>query len=656
MAVENVSRPGEDLAAADRRAPAVPLAELAVGCVATVLMLQSMRVFVSYLVFVVDQSNRTTLAGIAGGVFLASGLGWLAVKASGLRWTLIASAVTLAATRSALQFWRAPEARMWLGAVAVIAWGWLVYSMLISRRDVVALGLGLGLALDLGIRVAFRTVDTPWMPSISSDAVTLVLVAGLLWSLAQFERWGSLQSWGRRSSISLLVIGPALALYLLTFGNLGLAQARLGLDFPGASVVLTFGMAIGVLASALRCSGEIGVLSDARWRFAWRVGLVVCVVLGFRWFWLGRPLSAIGLMLGSAGSVVLLTESLLDDPRDTATSESALPSLLFALGLLLEVGLLFSYYTQSGSPAVLAVIVAIFLAGSLLASAVPVARPRDGGYPVVVLAGVIGGLLLMVSGWQVWSWNDAAASSAIGPKITVMTYNIQTGFSAGDRFDLDQTARVIEAQHPDIVVLQEVSRGWLVTSGVDEVLWLSQRLNMSYAFGANSDDGMWGNVILSRAPIDEVRKVQYGETENLKRSVLEVQIATQEGDLWVLATHLDDPRDAGAIRLRQAKELVSVWNHRSPALLMGDMNSDPSDPVISLFESAGFVDFGATGSQTTSHDARRIDYVFGTQNIALESLRVPNVWTSDHRPVVAHVRLLTDQSRIRSSGLTTRTP
>ena len=238
-----------------------------------------------------------------------------------------------------------------------------------------------------------------------------------------------------------------------------------------------------------------------------------------------------------------------------------------------------------------------------------------------------------------------------------MTYNIQNGVSVSERFDLEQIARVIEEQHPDVVVLQEVSRGWLVTSGVDEVLWLSQRLNMNYAFGPNSDDGMWGNVVLSRAPIGSVRKVQYDVTENLKRSVLQVDITTQAGDLWVLATHLDDPRDAGAIRLEQAKELIATWNHQTPTLLMGDMNSDPADPVISTFRAAGLIDLGRNldPAETTSRDGRRIDYIFGTPDVGLADIRVPNVWTSDHRPVVARVSLQPVQTgvpslEVRTSG------
>ncbi len=646
MSAPSVSRSRDELAGVFQPVTVVSLASLAFAAASTVLMLQSMRVFVSYLVFVIDQSQRTTLGGVAAGVFLASGLGWILIRSFGPVPAVVASSVVLACARFALQFWVAPEARLWLGAVAIIAWGWLAYGLLVSRRDSVALGLGFGLALDMGIRVAFQTVDMPWMPSTASNLVTGVLVALMLGALSYIQIPDVTRGWNPRSAISLMAIGPAIAFYLLALGNLGLVQSRLGLDFPGASVVLTFGVAIGILGAALRCSGEIAVLASSEWRVAWRLVLAVAVLAGFWWFWLDRPLSAVGLILCSAATIILLTETLLDEQVTDGNPAPLIPAILFTAGLLLEMGLLFAYYTRSGSPVLLGAVMVVFVLSSLAGATKPLARSFERGFPMVVAAGILGGLLLLVSGWEVWSWNDAAAVEAIGPNITVMTYNIQNGFAANDRFDLEQIAQVIDAQEPDIVVLQEVSRGWLVTSSIDEVLWLSHRLNMNYAFGPNSDDGLWGNVVLSRAPIGSVERVQYDQTENLKRSVLQVEITTQAGDLWVLATHLDDPRDAGAVRLAQAHQLVAAWNHHTPALLMGDMNSDPTDPVIQTFRSAGLSDLGQnlTPDQTTSSDGRRIDYIFGTVDIGLSDIRVLNVWTSDHRPVVARVSIFPARS------------
>jgi endonuclease/exonuclease/phosphatase family metal-dependent hydrolase len=122
------------------------------------------------------------------------------------------------------------------------------------------------------------------------------------------------------------------------------------------------------------------------------------------------------------------------------------------------------------------------------------------------------------------------------PMVRVMTWNIQSGFSIDNYWDLERQARVIKGQEPDVVILQEVSRGWLVTSYADELLWLSRRLDMPYVWGPASDDDLWGNAILSRAPLSDVSVLKYRSTENLKRSAVRAKLATDAGEVWIVAT------------------------------------------------------------------------------------------------------------------------
>ncbi|HEX3724487.1 MAG TPA: hypothetical protein VHV31_16985, partial [Nitrolancea sp.] len=182
MATRTVSRFGENVSGVDRETLASVAGVIGVT-VSTVLMLQSMRVFVSYMVFVIDQSNRTTLATVAAGVFLASGLSWIFIRFLGIRTVIVVSTLLLALSRLSFQFWENPVARLWLGAIAVISWGWLFFAMVVTRRDQVALGVSLGLALDLGIRIAYKTVDLPWMPGVSADLFSVLLVGALLASV-----------------------------------------------------------------------------------------------------------------------------------------------------------------------------------------------------------------------------------------------------------------------------------------------------------------------------------------------------------------------------------------------------------------------------------------------------------------------------------------
>ncbi len=73
------------------------------------MLLQAYRVFIPYLVFEVDQSERGTLAAIALTVFAFTFLGALLVRLLGTRATLGIAAVALAVGRLAIQFSEAPE-------------------------------------------------------------------------------------------------------------------------------------------------------------------------------------------------------------------------------------------------------------------------------------------------------------------------------------------------------------------------------------------------------------------------------------------------------------------------------------------------------------------------------------------------------------------
>jgi hypothetical protein len=95
--------------------------------------------------------------------------------------------------------------------------------------------------------------------------------------------------------------------------------------------------------------------------------------------------------------------------------------------------------------------------------------------------------------------------------LRVMSYNIFHGAGSDNVFDLDRTAATIQAQHPDIVGLQEVDQTWDARSNfVDEPAALAKALHMSVFFGAIYDlppltegapDRRYGVAILSRYPI-----------------------------------------------------------------------------------------------------------------------------------------------------------
>jgi endonuclease/exonuclease/phosphatase family metal-dependent hydrolase len=605
---------------------------------ATILMLESTRVFVAYLVFVVDQSRRLELGAIALGVFLAIGLGGLLQRAVGWQRAVALSALGLVAARLVLQFWSAPEARLILGGIIIVGWGWLISLLFRSLRDPAALGVLLGLALDLGIRIWFETVDLPWMPTRQAHATTIVLAAILIVALVMIVSLDPPPA-GNTPALSLLALGPGLAVFHLMTGNLGLAQTMLDTEFPKAASVLAVGTLLGLLISWLAVAPP-DVTGARTWRRSLRgegpVAVIILAAAGVIGLWVSwqRPgISTLALVLGVAGAYVLLALALLGSEPGRWRVRGGV-TLWLTLGMLLQAILLFAYYTFTGPPWLIVAAWVLLLAGAFANGSRAAVSPAWQPPSMRVWVTIATVFLVLVSVLQALTWSKPTEINPLPASAIVMTYNIQAGFSRDNVFDLEQTAQTIEMNNPHIVILQEVGRGWLVLTGIDEVLWLSQRLDMPVYFGAASDDGLWGNAILTRAPVtdEEVRK--FTSSENLKRSAIGVAIETETGSLWTFATHLDNPDDASEVRLEQVEQLLDFWDGRTPAIIAGDFNAPPDSDAVAAMEAAGFDDAGdLIGDATTSEDQRRIDYIFTSPEIDVTEVAIDDVWTSDHLPV-----------------------
>ena len=79
----------------------------------------------------------------------------------------------------------------------------------------------------------------------------------------------------------------------------------------------------------------------------------------------------------------------------------------------------------------------------------------------------------------------------------------------------------------------------------------------------------------------------------------------------------------------------------TPAPILGDLNSDPGDPVLRELSTAGFTDPGRSllAQGVTTRDQRRIDYILVPSGVTVQDLRIPDSTASDHRPVAARIHL-----------------
>uniref|UniRef100_A0A7C1K3P8 Endonuclease/exonuclease/phosphatase domain-containing protein n=1 Tax=Thermomicrobium roseum TaxID=500 RepID=A0A7C1K3P8_THERO len=600
-------------------APDVALWAIVAVALVLVLGLQATRVFVSDLVFVIDQSRRTLLLLLVAVTFASPLLAPLVGALSGGRLLLVATALLVAA-RTGLQLVDWPPARVALGAIGLAAFGWALLPLLRWRARA-GLGILAGTAIDLALRTARDTLDLPWLPGIGSHLVTAILLTLFVVAVGFIATdRGPVEP---RGALGLLALGPAFGLLHLVTGNLGFAIVHTGWNLLLASTLLGLGMLLGLLVAPLAAQHWSG----------W-IATTATGTLGLWLAWGTGWQAGVGLALAVTSWAIFTLTAAMGGRLLRSPASVGRAGLALALGQLLQVALLLRYYTATGDrwmPVALWALLALV-----------VALDWPSGWPpgaVALLPHVTLSMLLPLAAaiaWQALSRQASPPALAPRSELVVMTYNIQSGYDRHQRWDLEATARVIETAHPDVVLLQEVSRGWLVTSSADQLTWLAQRLGMHASWGPASADGLWGNAVLTRAQPLEEQVIRFRTTQNLRRGVIAVRLATPTASVWVASTHLDDPRSATAVRLVQIEELLSFLRPARPLILGGDLNAEPESTELAQLQAAGLRDAAAAvgAIMPTSADARRIDYVLITDELEPVAGSVLDVTASDHRPVI----------------------
>lgn len=636
----NASRQADSPLAAEPFRLKAGLAVTLVAAVATLLMLEATRVFLSYTVFVIDQNRRELIAITAFGVFAAFAVGGLAGALLKPRGAVATTVFVLIGARLILQLTEHPEMRLVCGGVVLIAWGWMVPSLRAIRPGDAARGVVYGLLLDLAVRFLFGTVDLPWMPSGGRHAVTIVLVVALLVALVALLSVRGVAASGSAGA-ALLGVGPGLAVFHLLTGNMGVFEVKADLPIQMTIFVAAIGLGAGFAMQVRPVEGAASRNPPAGWTVALVLTLLALLALFGFWRWNGVADLLLMAVAGiSAQLLVLAVRGRGDDGR---TSAPVRDGVWLTVGMLLQATLVFAYYTETGFPLLIGGAVVLLGLGAAFSA------NRGGSLPTMtggrhLPAMVLFAVLLLGAGLVVdrGRWDAVEHVEVLDADLTIVSYNIQSGFSAGHEWNLEQQARVIESLQPDIVLLQEVSRGWMITSGVDQARWLSHRLDMNLIWGPSSHDDLWGLAILTRAGVQGAEMRIFDTTENLQRGVLGAALQTEAGTLFVYNTHLDDPTEGDATRFEQVTQLIESADG-SPAVLGGDFNAPPDSDVIAAVLAAGFDDPGASlpPELSTRTGALRIDYVFVRGSFTVTGVDVPDESASDHKPVVVRVTLQT---------------
>jgi len=231
--------------------------------------------------------------------------------------------------------------------------------------------------------------------------------------------------------------------------------------------------------------------------------------------------------------------------------------------------------------------------------------------------------------------------------LNVMTFNIQHGIDYKKKIgqikeyciDLDLMANVIKQLDADVCGLNEI---YSICEG--EVSAQTEKLgaktNMNGIFGLAAlirGKKPYGNAVLSKSPIikSEVTPIPVPNENQEPRSVLRCELAN---GLVVYQTHFGlSPEDVTLA----ADTVFSLFeNEQKPAILMGDFNITPDNPVLlRLYNNP---DITATDifikdklSFPSIDPTKKIDYIFANKKVKVLNADIPDIVASDHRPVIA---------------------
>jgi endonuclease/exonuclease/phosphatase family metal-dependent hydrolase len=154
--------------------------------------------------------------------------------------------------------------------------------------------------------------------------------------------------------------------------------------------------------------------------------------------------------------------------------------------------------------------------------------------------------------------------------VRILTWNIHGAFGRNPRFNLSRVVELIDRWDPQIVALQEVDSRRDKEINPFELL---QRELGEHGIGAKSittDDGDYGQMLISRWPMNEtvIHDLSYPEREP-RRAIASV-IGTPQGPLRIVATHLGLSIHE---RRGQARKLIDIAGREdTTTVVVGDFN------------------------------------------------------------------------------------
>ncbi|GAB4544686.1 MAG: hypothetical protein OHK0023_01840 [Anaerolineae bacterium] len=576
---------------------------------------------------------------------------------------LIGSAVAAAVVAAGRVFMTANAGTLFGVAGAALALGAAALHMGITigrRPHIFAPSMVLAFAGDQLIRLIGATQDITWSAAYldTQTALSLSLFISAVLALVfevlhqrqsdpadpnQAPNFGSLNLWGAFS------LGGLFFLEFTAIGLPNIVARRAGFEYTQIAPFLVAATLLPLIPTVRAGARTFVGMFDGRYRgWVWFLMIGLLFVIGYRfsgpvsvvalcavqflttllWWWVVQPVPQRRFFLTGLGFIGAVVIFLLLTGAEFFTFEYA-----FVRGLIEPFASILRGMRGAG---VLVAIVAAFIA-SLPHIAARKRLAWRGGTLGEGLAAFA--LLIIGVGVSVSLTGPIRLEPPLDPtSLRVGSLNLRGGYGLYFGSDLGVTAAEIRTSGIDILLLQEVEGGRLISGGVDQAAWLGRALNMELAyFGTN--EGVQGLAILSRLPI-ETRSGVMLSAQSKATGVQFVRVRKPNGEaLDLYNTHLSLIFRGGALsveqlevdQVRQIQEVLAfVETNRSDeraVIIGGTFNHAPQTDIYNFMRQQpqpGFIDpFADFPSERAT--TRRI--------INEPSVRVDYLWLRQVRPV-----------------------
>jgi endonuclease/exonuclease/phosphatase family metal-dependent hydrolase len=233
----------------------------------------------------------------------------------------------------------------------------------------------------------------------------------------------------------------------------------------------------------------------------------------------------------------------------------------------------------------------------------------------------------------------------------LLSWNIHKGIGGRDRrYSLARIIDCIEAENPDLICLQEVDRLVRRSRFDDQPRLLSRyfRAHAVYQSNVAVGDGGYGNLVLSRWPVESRHRILLRQGTRKPRGAQLLLIDSPEGPLHLVHTHLGL---AERERHWQIDRLLGHMLFRSadslPTLVVGDFNDWRDTLAAASLAANGFAQVTSPVGKFRSFPAwlavGALDKAFVRGSIAVRQARIVRTslskTASDHLPLVIDFHL-----------------